>query len=411
MHGGFESVTAWVIFLAVVAIVATLLLLATYYGPMSSRFWEARYRTVEGSEHLGPALEIGWNLLSVTAVLLLAVSVFPDAASSLDDGEDATVAAVVVGVVLAGLVLFYLFVSAVEESRHVLLNEGRVFSNLGEDTKRRLRDLKAGRSEIELADEVRAIRKNYIPYSPVGIINVLLAVMIVWLIGSGLWRDVGAALSARADMIANTPTSFDSVAKGQELMERYYAAFSGYQDAMLDLAVDLTAVLAIAVVLGFWFLGTPFQTIFTQGAVSAMRWTITLVVLVVVPVAIAASYFHLASVANELKGVVDVVVAEMVDLGLSADQLTTLHDAEDRIQGRAGLESFWAELGTSSGGLLLLLVIVVSVAQNHFRPSSFLKNVLPWSVQKEDSSLRNWGRALFSPPEAEESATRQESEQ
>ena len=35
-----------------------------YYGPLVSNFQIARYRIVNGTDHVGPALEYGWTLIT-----------------------------------------------------------------------------------------------------------------------------------------------------------------------------------------------------------------------------------------------------------------------------------------------------------------------------------------------------------
>ena len=355
---------------------------------------------------MGPALEYGWTLITLVALWTLATSAFDDlAASTLEELTDSALALVLI-VALFAAVGLYLFGPGAAEAGRMLHNTGNAREGLDEDTKERIRVLADGKDSDDLDREVKSFRVGYLPYWPYSVINIALGASIAWLAGAGLVLDVGASMSAQRQLAASVPPIPTSVEAAQESMETYFGLFRAYQSSMLDLGLDLVMVTAILFAIGFWLLGTPFLKIYTIGVVSMIRTAMSLALLVLLPGFIILAFLRLVWVSNAFAIVATDIANSVSGLTPTPNDLTTIHDIEDRMLSRADVAGFWARLASSSGGVLLALGVVLSIWQDRRSTSSYLENLLPHRglnvlnfrdahPETKRSKLWNWLTVVF----------------
>ncbi len=379
----------WAVLLVLVGSIAIGLLLVSYYrGPFVTEFTIARFRIVDGTDHVGPVLEGGWMAICLLAILALSYLVFPTQAEAFFTDRVTSPVALVITVVVAAVVALHLFVWAIDEATRLLAAEPTAIGRVPTDAAGRI-------SGIDPRPTRRALRVNAVPYYPYAVVNLLFIVAILWLIGAGLWADASAARVA-ADTVATGPPA-TATADPQSHLEAYYVLFRTYQDAALGLAVDLTAVMAILAAVAFWLLGTPYLSILAQNVLTVARGAATLAILVVLPALIVLTFVNVTSVSNHVREEVATVIESANNGGFDIEEETTLHEIEDRIVNSTEVETFWARLATSSGGVLLILLALLSLWQERNRGWSFMSGLLPFGHGAQESTTMEVARTVLGP--------------
>ncbi len=369
----------WLAIMGVVVAVAVVLEVLTFYGPFANDFTKERYRKVAGVDHAAPVLELVLIGLLALAILVIANWVFPDRAQRVledDLGMPWSLAIPGLIAVIAGLTVFKW---SPEEAKELLRHRGS-FDDLHPKTQADLKDLIEKEDEDQKTELVRLERKNGVFYLGVGTIIFTLAALLLGLVVPGLWSDFTAARSARGALGAAAPVVLEPFSEVYRQLEGYYAAFRDYETELLDLALDLTAVLAVVFVLTFYVLGTMVYTIYTVGAQRWARSVASLVVFFLLPALIAVTYLNLVGANRSVTDTLGRVTAE-IDIGdLNNEEVASFHDLEDRLRSHVDLPGFWSRLATSSGGFLLLAGAILAVWQSKRSPASFLRSIVPRSI-------------------------------
>ncbi len=382
----------WGVVVVAVGLIAIGMLLVSYYGRrFVTEFAIARFRIVDGTDHVGPVLEGGWTTISVLAILALSYLVFPTQADALFTDQLTAPPAAVVAVVVAVVVALHLFVWAIDEAGRLLAGEPAALARVPADAAARI-------GRIDVPPTRRAMRVNAVPYFPYAVVTVLFVVALLWLIGAGLSADASAARVA-ADAVDAGPAAaaLDPAHLAQSQLEAYYTLFRSYQDAALELAVDLTAVMAILAAAAFWLLGTPYLSILAQNVLTVVRTAATVVILVVLPALIVVTFVDVTTVSKQVSAEVASVIESAHDADLAVDTITTLHEIEDRIMSSTEVETFWTRLATSSGGVLLILLALLSMWQERNRGWSFLRGLLPFGHGAGESTATEVARTVVGP--------------
>ena len=97
----------------------------------------------------------------------------------------------------------------------------------------------------------------------------------------------------------------------------------------------------------------------------------------VLPLMILVCYVMFAVTSFEITSKFDLIAGSIQSEGHTAQQLERFNNLHDRISAASTLESFWSQVVSSSGGLLVLGGIFLSFFQNKGRPWSFLNTLAP----------------------------------
>ena len=357
-------------------------------------FWDERYNQIgeKDTRGVGLVLEFSLPLIMWLCVLFLSGLVYREtAARFFTEHLRHWIPYAIASVLLIG-VLLYCFVSSPKEHEQLLRDQGSdAFKGLPSDVQRRLQRLRESLVENEkLEEEVGRLSQPYRWYFLYSWNAFMLLPLYLWIMGAGFVGDLDRVISGYRHLDPGVlPDRLGSVSENFLLIgERFYLDFGAYQGSLVQLAIGIVGILGTSGILMYWFLGTRYQTIYTQSAVMIGRQVARSAV-VVLPLMILVCYVMFAVTSFEVTSKFDLIAGSIQPEGQTAQHLERFNNLHDRISAASTLESFWSQVVSSSGGLLVLGGIFLSFFQNKERPWSFLNTLAPQGLDLRKSEFIN----------------------
>ena len=389
----------WVMFAISMTIVTLSLLLAYGYPPFSkwnlrTDFWTERYDKVgEGDDEVkgvGLMLEFSLPLILWLSLLFLSGLIYKEAGRQFFE-EDLTswVPWVIGGIVLIG-VGYYSFIMSRREHEQLLRDqESEAFKALLPDVQARLCSLREVLDkEGRLEEEVGKLNRPYRAYVLYSWSTFTLLLLYGWIIGSGFVGDLKQVIHVYRDFDPlSLAVDFQGVSEQFLLAgEAFYLELGALQGSFGQFAMGIAGILGTSMLVMFWFLGTRYQSIYTQDAVTIGR-QLARVVVVVLPLLLLVCYVGYAAKSFEITSTLDQITDSIRPADQTARDLERFSNLSDRIAASSTFESFWSQLASSSGGLLVLAGMVFSFWQNKTRSWSFLRQLSPQGLDFRGSKL------------------------
>ena len=378
----------WLLVCSVLFLAGSIGVFLCYY-PLGTRIWKHRFRIVEGTDHVGPVLEIGFLCLVLGIVFLLSEFIYPHAGEMVITqivNLERTLLTGIILVLVVFLVVVNVFICFINSPKEI-------FEEFSSDPSFR----EVYQSIVEEGKwerEKKCLRISYVPYYLYGVTSWLGYLFLLVLVFSGFFSDVkdlneftndyGKVDFSAIDSAAGPSKQIDFKAITAEEENELLAnaniqiiRFSAYQELLLDVVIRMVGACALVMLTFVWFLGTNFQKIYTPTVVTMCRYA-ALITMMSIPVVVLVFYFRFYFWERDTSlAFTSTALQISIDAGHNAGLMQKFNEVHNEFLNREAQYNFWLRIGSSWGGVLLVIEYLFSYIQKRFGNYNFFDGLRP----------------------------------
>lgn len=164
--------------------------------------------------------------------------------------------------------------------------------------------------------------------------------------------------------------------------------FSLFENELLRILDRYSYVIALCLLLLWWYLYTRFQEIFIPFALEIIRTAVLVIIILVIPFFLGNIYLQLENTCDQVENYLESSV-ENVSLDYSGSKsLGSYNSLKNDFSQRASVIGFWWKLLNTGGGNILILTLLIPFAIKKTTKSSFAQFIVPDSFQIVGSIFR-----------------------
>ena len=191
------------------------------------------------------------------------------------------------------------------------------------------------------------------------------------------WSDDRERLNSAIENLTLWTDSGESILVPEVIRdaEMVMPAYTILVDHTIPAYEKYLGVIAILFAIGFWFVGTGYQKVYTEAVANMMKYFALLILFVILPVVLVTGYASLVSAANDVTHALTAVAVEGLEQARETDEASTdeglitaetewlreFGDVRARFDEQVLSTGFFTRMATSWGGAWMLLWFAGSI--------------------------------------------------